>query len=200
MDNLLRSDFINYLKTLNRYVIDVDIIRREETSDTHFDIQDLQETIIQEIGAGSATYNNRNNKQISIIDYEVFLNQQSNDVIKALELKKPDFIVYDSGANSFFILNELSRGNPNNKRNDAKLQLNDALKHFYKVATIKTFINSFPDKRCVFSNRSEPINSPDAIADPFGYIQELLQPPIRLNFKPITKLGFELIETDVIDI
>ena len=212
MNKLLQSDFIGYLKSLNPNVRDVDIkdVRIEVITDTHFDIQDLKPTIKQKLGTGSAIYNNPNNKRIAIIDYEDFLNKQpqqpaypsSQDIIKALELKKPDFIVYDLGTNSFFILNELSQsGNSNNKRNDAKLQLYDALKHFYKVTTIKTFIKSFPDKRCVFSNRN-PVNSPDDIADSFEFIRKSLQlnPPEKLNFQPITKLGFELIETNIIDV
>ena len=203
MDKLLQSNFIGYLKTLNQNVKDIKIkdIRTDVIDDTHFDIQDLKPTIKQKLGTGSVTYNNHNRKLIAIVDYENFLNKQSASVIKSLKLRKPDFIVCDLGTYSFFILNELSQStNPKNKQNDAKLQLNDALKHFYRVTAIKTFIDSFPDKRCVFSNRNHPINSPDTIADSFGYIQKLLQPPIKLNFQPITKLGFELIETNVVDV
>ena len=203
MDKLLQSDFINYLKTLNQNVKGIGIkdIRTDVIDDTHFDIQDLKPTIKQELGTGSVTYNNLNKKLIAVIDYEDFLNKQPASVIKALGLKKPDFIVYDLGTGSFFILNELSQSvNPKNKQNDAKLQLSDALKHFYRVDAIKAFIESFSDRRCVFSNRNHPINSPDTIAEPFGYIQELLLPPIKLDFQPITKLGFELIEVNVIDV
>jgi hypothetical protein len=211
MDKLLQSDFIAYLKALNPNVKDIEIknVRTDVIDDTKFDIQDLKSTIKQALGTGSVTYNNPQNKLIAIVDYEDFLNKQpqqptypsNKDVIKTLGLKKPDFIVYDLGINSFFILNELSQsGNPSSKQKDAMQQLHNALMHFHKVTTIKTFIKSFPDRRCVFSNRNHPINSPDTIADPFEYIQKLLQPPIKLKFQPITKLGFELVETNVIDI
>ena len=203
MDKLLQSDFIDYLKILDPNVKNIKIgyIRTDVIDDKHFDIQDLQPTIKQILGTGSVTYNNPLSKIIAIVDYEDFLNKQPASVIKALELRKPDFIVYNLGTKSFFILNELSQSkNPKNKQNDAILQLNDALKHFYRVTAIKTFIDSFSNKRCIFSNRNHPINSPDTIADPFEYIQGLLQPPIKLNFQPITKLGFELIETNVIDV
>jgi hypothetical protein len=136
MDKLLQSKFIVYLQELNPNVRNVAIseIRTDVTYESNFDIQDLRPTIIQTLGTGSVTYNNPHNQVIAIIDYEDFINKQphqpecssNEDVIKALELRKPDFIVYDLETNSFFVLNELSQStNPANKRNDAKLQLND---------------------------------------------------------------------------
>lgn len=90
--------------------------------------------------------------------------------------------------------------NPRSKRKEAMIQLHNALKHFFKVPAITSFIANFTDKKCIFSNRYYPGQSPNALADPFEYIQQLLQPPKQINYQPITKLGFDLIETDAIDV
>jgi hypothetical protein len=211
MDRLLQSDFIAYLKRLDLRInyVGIDEIRSEVINDIDFDIKDKESTIKQPLGAGSVTYKNPNKKIIAVIDYEDFLNKQpqqpayssSEDVIKALKLKKLDFIVYDLGTNTFFILNELSQSeNQKNKQSDALLQLHNALLYFYRVDTIKAFIDSFADRRCVFSNRYFPMDSPDSMADAFEEINKLLSSPIKPKFQPITKLGFDLVETNIINV
>lgn len=151
------------MKKLNSNTTSIGIheIRSDVISDTNFDIQDLKPAIKQSLGTGSVTYNNPDRKIIAIIDYEDFLNRQPQqpkypstmDVIKALGLKKPDFILYDLGTQSFFILNELSQSkNPRSKRKEAMIQLHNALKHFFKVPAITSFIANFTDKKCIFSN------------------------------------------------
>ncbi|OAV65312.1 hypothetical protein Barb4_03457 [Bacteroidales bacterium Barb4] len=100
----------------------------------------------------------------------------------------------------FSFLNELSKGKIQNKQSDAKLQLSGTLTNLYKVSEIKLFIDSFTKKMCVFSGGTPSIKSPDKVADPFDCIKQLLPSPNKLNFQPITKLGFELIETSVIDV
>ena len=42
--------------------------------------------------------------------------------------------------------------------------------------------------------------TPENIADAFELIKVYLPEPITLNFQPITKWGFELIETSIIDV
>ncbi|GHT34282.1 hypothetical protein AGMMS49574_21460 [Bacteroidia bacterium] len=169
--------------------------------DTNFDIQDKKATIKQPLGTGSATYNNPNNKIIVVVDYEHFLNQQPNDVIKALDLKKCDFIVYSLDGNSFFILNELSLSSSSkNKINDARKQLHNALLHLSNTTAIKSFIDSFVDKKCVFSNKTKTIETPEDIAGSFDIIKSYLSEPIVHGFQPIEKLNFKLIETAIIDV
>jgi methyltransferase-like protein len=169
--------------------------------DTNFDIQDKKLTIKQSLGTGSGTYNNPNNKIIAVIDYEHFLNQQPNDVIKALGLKKCDFIVYHLDGNTFFILNELSLSSSSkNKINDARKQLHNALLHLSRTHSIKSFIDSFVEKLCVFSNKTKTIETPEDIAGAFDIIRSYLPEPIVHSFQPIEKLNFKLVETAIIDV
>jgi hypothetical protein len=214
MDKLLQTDFISYLDGLKPQIIKcspvkIKDIRTDVIDDVKFDIKDKESTIKQPIGKGSVTYNNPQKKIIAIIDYEFFLNLQphqpncttADDVIKRLELKEPDFIVYDLDNKAFFILNELSFGNLNNKRKDAYKQLHNAILHFDKVPSIKAFIDSFEKKICMFSCKTQTIKVPDGsnadalLEDNLSQIEE---EPAR--YQPITKLGFTLIEKAIIDI
>lgn len=201
MNTLLINDFISYLKSKNSAVVSVKIqdLRFEVITDTQFDIKDKEPTIKQCPGKGSVTYNNHRNKVISVIDYEKFLNFQPNNVIKNLKLKKPDFIVYDCD-NSYFIINELSHGDPKNKRTRAFQQMHSAVFHFDKIPGIKLFVNKFINKICVFSNREMPILTPEGIADAFFNFDNYLPEPVKHDFKPITKLGYILVETSKMDI
>ncbi len=205
MDNLLVEYFVKYINTKRSVYQPCDItitsFRSDVIDNSIFDIEDKKGTIIQPVGTGSATYNNINNKIIAFIDYEDFLNQVPNELIKTINLKKCDFIAYDLENSSFFILNELSKsGKANNKRNDAKLQLSNALHHLMNIPEIRLFINGFSSQKCIFSNRIKSMPTPENIADAFELIKVYLPEPITLNFQPITKWGFELIETSIIDV
>jgi hypothetical protein len=195
-------DFITYLRIKNPAVVLVkpSDIRIEVITDSQFDIKDKEKTIKQPVGAGTATYSNTANKDIAVIDYENFLDFQTDAVIKNLGLKKPDFIVYDMCGKSHFIVNELSQGNSNNKRTTAFQQMHSAIFHFNKIPNIKSFVNQFTRKWCVFSNKEPPITTPDGMADAFINTNKYLTDPIKLNYQPITKLGYALIETTKINI
>jgi hypothetical protein len=205
MDELLQKDYIAYLNSLRPLVaqcnaIKISAVRSDVIDDVQFDIKDKESTIKQPLGTGSVTYNNPDNKIIAIIDYEYFLNQQPNNVIKALDLKKCDFIVYHLEGNTFFILNELSLSSSSkNKINDARKQLHNAVFNLSNAPTIKSFINNFTSKLCVFSNKTHLIETPDNIANAFNLIRTYLPQPIKHSYQPITKLGFELVETAIID-
>jgi len=206
MDNLLQRDYIEYLNSLRPHVVQctnvsISCLKSDVIDDTNFDIQDKKPAIKQLLGTGSATYNNPNNKIIAIIDYEHFLNQQPDDVIKALGLKKCDFIVYHLEGNTFFVLNELSLSSSSkNKVNDARKQLHNALLHLSNTTSIKFFIDSFVEKLCVFSNKTKTIETPEDIAGAFDIIRSYLPEPIVHSFQPIEKLNFKLIETAIIDV
>lgn len=206
MDDLLIGKFLDYINSKRSTYppclgVAIFSFRTDIIDDSVFDIDDKKSSIKQASGKGSATYSNPDNKIIAFVDYENFLDQISPDLIKKAVLKKCDFIVYDLGSDTFFILNELSKSKTaKNKRSDAMSQLSNAANHLMNVLEIKTFINTFPDKRCVFSNRTNPISTPDNMADAFELIKNYLPEPIIHNYQPITKLGFQLIETSAIEV
>jgi hypothetical protein len=204
MDDLLNMHYTSYINSCKPHIppcssIGVKNIKSDVIDDAHFDIQDLKPTIKQRLGTGSATYENANNKIIAFINYEDFLNQLPAANVKGM--KKPDFIAYDLENQTFFIVNELSQSsNPANKLRDARQQLHDAIFNFLQVIEIKEFIEKHDIKLCVFSNKSKTIKTPDDIAEAFNLIQSYLDEPIRHKFQPITKLGFEFIETAIVTV
>ena len=205
MDTLLAKDYIDYLDSLRPLVVKCTTvginIRYEVINDTSFDIQDKKPTIKQPLGTGSATYNNPSNRILKIIDYEHFLNQQPDNIIQALALKKCDFIVYHLDGNECFILNELSLSSSSkNKINDARQQLHNALFNLSNTPAIKSFMDNFAKRLCIFSNKSKTIETPEGIADAFDLIKKHLPEPVLHGFQPIEKLDFKFIETAIIDI
>jgi hypothetical protein len=80
------------------------------------------------------------------------------------------------------------------------MQMHSAVHHFSQVKTIKAFIDIFDKKMCIFSAKQNMLKSPNGIADPFGRIDKHLPAPKSINFQPITKRGYEAIETPIIEI
>ncbi len=203
MIELLKNQYISYLNSRKPHLSPFDgsslIVRAENVSDEYFDIQDKKATIKQPLGMGSATYHNPGLKDITIIDYEDLLNQLPFDLQKGVE--RCDFVVYDETEDSFFILNELSQSSSSkNKISDARRQLHKAAFYFSEIADINNFVNRRSRRICVFSNKHKLVPTPDDMAKAFSEIQAYLPDPIRHNFQPITKLGYELIETAIVEV
>lgn len=201
---LLKDQYISYLNSKRANFPPFDgaalCLKTEVASDVHFDIMDKQATICLPIGKGSATYHNPQKKKILFIDYEDFINKLPPNLVH--EIKRCDFIAYEINRGlSFFILNELSQSSSaKNKLNAARQQLHATALNLCKTPDIQSFINRFAIKKCVFSNKTQRINTPKNIANAFFRIQSYLPAPIIHNYQPITKLGFELIETAIIEV
>ena len=204
MKDILKNEFVDYLnstKPLLTPPIDKTVltVRSEVTSDAYFDIIDRQATILVATGNGSASYKNVAKKRIEIIDYEDFINQLPAAHQK--KVKRPDFIVYHIDGDSFFILNELSQSaSTKNKRNDAKLQLHNALLLLSRAAKSADFMSQFKNKVCVFANKERLIGVSNDAVKAFRAIEGYLPDPIAIKFQPITALGFKAIETAVVEI
>lgn len=61
-------------------------------------------------------------------------------------------------------------------------------------------MDAFPIKKCVFSNKSKVIESPNGMAASFEIIKQHLSDPVLHDFQPITKMGFEFIETAIVTV
>lgn len=199
MIGLLIEEYIPYLNSLKPHLPAFDatgvVLKYTIISDVEFDIMDKKKTIKQPLGTGSATYHNPDSKEIMFIDYEDYLNQLPVD------LKRCDFVVYEMNGTSFFFFNELSLSNSGKvKMSDARKQLHKALFHFSNVPEIVSFMNKYDRKECILSNTTEIISSPEDVAVAFEKVKEYLPLPIEHSFQPITKLGFKLIETALIEV
>ena len=199
MINLLKERYIPFLINLKPFPSDFTDknvnVKYEIISDVEFDIMDKKSTIKQPLGTCSATYHNPDEKEIMFIDYEDFLNQLP------VGLKRCDFVVYELNGASFFFFNELSQSSSGKvKMSDARKQLHNALFNFSKVPEMKSFMDKYTRKECILSNKTEVICSPENMADAFDMIKEHLPLPIEHSFQPITKLGFKLIETAIVEV
>lgn len=206
MKSILKDKYIDYLVQLKSNAhpdLTVDkgsvVIRVETTEQQHFDLVDKQESIIVGLGKGSATYNNPTNKVVEVIDYEDLINQLPSECNK--DIKRADFILYHENGTDFFIINELSQSrNASNKRNKAILQLSDTVKHLLASVDTKVFIDKFDRKICIFSNKDRLIPVSDNPAKAFEAIKEYLPDPVPIKFQPITKAGFEAVETSTFEV
>jgi len=203
MINLLKVQLVAFINAKKSHLSPFDgslmSIKDELISDKLFDIEDLKQTIKQPAGTGTATYDNPNETQILFIDYENFINQLPAEHQK--NIKKCDFIAFDQCGNSFFIFNELSgSSSARNKFSKAREQLHSTLLLFESVPEIKTVLDSYARKLCIFSNKTKVISSPNGMAASFERIKSYLPDPIPHDYQPITKMGFEFIETAIVAI
>lgn len=205
MKTILGNQFINHLNAIKKNVngfrpVDIPAdVPHESTQAECFDLIDKKDPNITSMGAGSVTYHNPEKVEVNVINYENFLNSLPEYISKGL--KRPDFIAYDSDSDSnFFIINELSQGKPANKRSDAKTQMHSALKLLMEIDESREFIRKRSHKLCVFSCRSQFPDTPENIADAFGLNAKKLPAKTPIKFQPITKVGFEAFESDIINL
>jgi len=201
MDQVLNTYIIAYLNSQNPrlqpMVVNSITIRKEYASADLFDIIDKQQTIVCMVGQGSATYQNAQSKTIVFIDYENFIDQLPEPF--QIGKKRCDFIAYDSDCSSFILFHELSASSSSgNKLNRARQQLHSTLFLLSSIPEAKAFLDRFPRKECIFSNKMEMPASPLGMASAFGLVRDYLPSAIVHSFQPISKLGFRLIETPLV--
>lgn len=202
MKDLLSTVFISHLNQ-RKPVDDSDkapipaVVPFQTTNEETFDLLDKVDPYFRQLGTGSVTYHNPSLLDIVAINYEQLLNSLPLAITK--KLKRPDYLVYDDAPDGrYFIINELSQGKPASKRNDAKLQMFNAVKTLSDIPQTKQWIDNRTDKWCVFSCRSSFPETPQGIADAFGMNGKNLPERVEIKFQPITKAGFSAFETDVI--
>ena len=140
---------------------DVQSVRFEHTNLTSIAIKDKKTTIIQEDENDAVSlYVNPEEKDITIVDWEAYVDQYTN-ALCAGEGKKCDFIVYDDRRDKF-ILDELTYshekyiigiGNRIGKRIKARIQLSESINKLYSVPEIQNYISAFEKRIALFSYR-----------------------------------------------
>lgn len=140
---------------------DVYSVRFEHTYLASFAIKDNKPTIIQdEENSAVSLYVNPEGKNITIVDWEAYVNQYTN-ALCAGEGKKCDFIVYDDRGDKF-ILDELTYsqekhiigiGSRIGKRIKARIQLSESINKLYSVPEIQAYISAFEKRIALFSYR-----------------------------------------------
>ena len=151
---------------------DVYSVRFEHTDLASFSIKDNKPTIIQEEENDAVSlYVNPERKNITIVDWEAYVNQYSN-ALYAGEGKKCDFLVYDDRRDKF-ILDELTYsqekyiigiGNRIGKRIKARIQLSDSINKLCSVPEIQNYVSTFERRIALFSYRIVESSDDDIMA------------------------------------
>lgn len=144
----------------------------ERTHDKSFDLEDVDSHFIVCDGMGKVSYLNQNQHQVTVINFELFLNQCKGKIFE--RHKRCDFIVYSKSGdnnNNCFVLNELTSAKgtldnltaPIKDKKTGKVvykggklekgiqQLLDTLLVLNEVPEIGVFVSSFPKKIALLS-------------------------------------------------
>lgn len=200
MDNLLKNDFNTHY---GLHAPSGDIVRKE-TSALYFELADDENLIYLKSDEGCAKYNNTGEFSIEVINYETFIKSLPPDFQQNRE--NCDLIVF-SDKSKYFLLNELTntnskyvdsyinnKGNQPGKRAKAIQQLSSSLSDLVSVETIKSFVDSFIDKRCCFFNKQP--NTPLSLiaVSAFNRLNEISKDGYKMTNESIESLGFSLYE------
>lgn len=199
METLLRNDFtVHYSLPVSTAV------NSANTTATYFELKDDNTLIYTIIGQGVAKYQNISTRNISVINFESFINSLPRAFINGKE--KCDLIVHDNN-NEYFLLNELTdtlpqyvvpfvnaRGSQPGKRQKAISQLLSSLTLIMGVPSITAFVNTHSFRHCCFFNK-QAIAPPTIIATTaFNRLSTITTGGFRMSSPAIEALGFEFWE------
>jgi hypothetical protein len=195
MDSLLKNDFTSFhqLPISNLNI-------RQNTSLLYFELEDIDTvlTLSSIKDSGTAKYNNPNNLEVVIIDYDTFLTSLSHKFKQGKS--RCDAIVYTQNK-SYFLLNELKNRKIVNENafeevlSGAISQMLKTLTLIKSVPSIDNFINTFIQKRCCYCNKQSNNPSPTInVADAFNRLNNLVTDGIEMEHSIINALGFQLFQ------
>nr|WP_315199209.1 hypothetical protein [uncultured Flavobacterium sp.] len=195
MDSLLKNDFTSF------YQLPISVLNiRQDTHLPYFELEDVDTvlTLFSIKDSGTAKYNNPNNLEITIIDYDTFLTSLSHNFKQGKS--RCDAIVYTQNK-SYFLLNELKNRKivDENAFEDvlsgAISQMLKTLTLIKSVPSIDNFINSFTQKRCCYCNKQSNNPSPSIDAPhAFNRLNNLVPDGIEMEHNEINTLGFQLFQ------
>ena len=195
MDSLLKNDFTSF------HQLPISILNiRQDTNLPYFELEDVNTvlTLFSIKDCGTAKYANPNNLEITIIDYDTFITSLSHRFKQGKS--RCDAIVYTQNKSCFF-LNELKNRIIVNENafeevlSKAISQMLKTLRLLKTVQSIDTFINTFTEKRCCYSNKQS--NNPSQIIDApnaFNRLNNLAPDGIKMEHSEINALGFQLFQ------
>jgi hypothetical protein len=191
MEALLRDEFTAYYGLQPATVTDIAI----NTDAVFFEIEDdiHRETHLHFIpGSGVAVYQNTNNRDVTIINYDKFVTSLPHAFQHGR--KRCDLIIY-SLDKQYFLLNELKDRKPvSNVRTKAMAQLVDSLTTLMAVPAINQFISGHITRKCCFFNKKAV--APAGITAPtaFGRINTIGSNGLKMSNPAIESFSFELFE------
>ena len=216
MEELLKGDFLSVINSVRRFNAPEwkvePQVRVEYIDDHQFDVDDPKDdtqTVKRAFGAGAASYVNGSAEQpfaLRVVCYDEYLHQfvfddgQGHPEMSLLKdnTKMADLIVYDrEESRVWIVIQELSKGAVQNKRNRARLQLSATLNMLCKSEKVKAFIGKFSNKWCITSAKDDRklTTTPNGMADAFMEAYSVQPEPLEFNYGVINRFGFRAFET-----
>ena len=216
MEELLKGDFLSVINSARRFNAPEwkvePQVRMEDIDDHQFDVDDPKDdtqTIKRAFGEGTASYVNGSAEQpfaLRVGCYDDYLHQfvfddgQGHPEMSLLKdnTKMADLIVYDrEESRVWIVIQELSKGTVQNKRNRARLQLSATLNMLCKSEKVKAFIGKFSNKWCITSAKDDRklTTTPNGMADAFMEVYSVQPEPLEFNYGVINRFGFKAFET-----
>jgi hypothetical protein len=190
MEDLLKIKFTAHYKLPVPTVNEISVI----TNAIYFEIEDSNGINLHpEIGTGTAKYENPNNKEVKVIQYELFFKSLPQSFQNGKE--NCDLIVYTSD-NQHFLLNELTNTNKGKgrKRTKAISQMLQTLQDISQVPEINSFLQHYNIKHCCYFNKK--IQAPQSIraTNTFRRQSFVLSHGSKMSNPDIESYNFELWE------
>ncbi len=189
MENLLRVDFVNH------HTLPACNVVAHRVNHNTFEIDDIGRVLQVRAGItnGMVKYQNPQTKQVSIVDYDVFLT--STPHVFQHGKKRCDVILHTTTDTSHFLLNELKDRTPKTKvLTGATAQMLATLNELYTVPSIVNFIATFATKKCCYCNRQSTAPASISATTAFNRASTLAPHGFLLANTDIQNFGFELWE------
>lgn len=197
MENLLTNNFIAHFNlppsVLNNWFV--------KTNSPYFEIEDTNTGDIllhTHRGTGMAKFSNRDNLNITVINYEKFITSIQDEPFK--QGRKRCDIILSCTTNRYFILGELKNRKLENEnsekkvRKGAKKQLFSSLQTLMSVPHISAYINSKIEKRCCYFNRQPSPLINLTVINAFNRLSNIYPDGLKMSKPDIEALGFEFYE------
>lgn len=190
MESLLKNDFINH-HLLTACTVTI----AQNISHPYFEIDDIARSLVVHTtpSNGMVKYENPQNREVAIIDYDGFLTNTPHIFQHGKE--RCDVIVHTTNETSYFILNELKNRIPTTiVLAKATSQMISTLHELHTVPTIVSFITNFTIKKCCYCNTQSTAPSPLIATVAFNRLTTISTNGIKLSNTDIENFGFELWE------
>ena len=186
IENLLMKDLIAHYKLPHTNITSLHL------QDRHFELDDIKGQGLTLVSTGTAKFSNPEQLEITIIDYERFINAINNPIFQK-DRGRCDLCCT---ADDYFVLGELKTAKSRNikdRRKEAKQQLLASLKTLNEVPQIATFISAKRKKCCCFFYKKPSDIASLSAVSAFNRINTYTN-GLKGEATHITALGFEFYE------
>lgn len=140
---------------------------------------------------GTVTYVNSNGYTLRFVRYDEYLSAYDESKYSR-GIGRCDYLAFDiDGRSDYFLLNELSEGKLQNKKQAGTHELARTLQFLLGSPNLKKGMASYKQRLCFLSVKEQLILSPAGMADAFNNAVRIIPPVYTLTDKRISNAGFQ---------